>query len=98
MDFLFACASDVDLLSLGGVCMIEFEKVSFSYDATPEEKSLSRLSLTVNTGEFVLLTGPSGCGKTTLLRLLNGLIPEFYSGEIRGNIRIDGQDIEGRRI
>ena len=78
--------------------MIEFEKVSFSYDATPEEKSLSRLSLTVNTGEFVLLTGPSGCGKTTLLRLLNGLIPEFYSGEIRGNIRIDGQDIEGRRI
>ncbi len=70
--------------------MIELEKVSFSYDATPEEKSLSRLSLTVNTGEFVLLTGPSGCGKTTLLRLLNGLIPEFYSGEIRGNIRIDG--------
>ena len=78
--------------------MIEFEKVSFSYDATPEEKSLSNLSLTVNTGEFVLFTGPSGCGKTTLLRLLNGLIPEFYSGEIRGNIRIDGQDIEGRRI
>ena len=60
--------------------MIELEKVSFSYDATPEEKSLSNLSLTVNPGEFVLLTGPSGCGKTTLLRLLNGLIPEFYSG------------------
>ena len=78
--------------------MIELKKVSFSYDATPEEKSLFNLSLTVNTGEFVLLTGPSGCGKTTLLRLLNGLIPEFYSGDIKGNIRIDGQDIEKRRI
>ena len=78
--------------------MIELEKVSFSYDATPEEKSLSNLSLTVNTGEFVLLTGPSGCGKTTLLRLLNGLIPEFYSGNVKGIIRIDGQDIKGRRI
>ena len=78
--------------------MIEFEKVSFSYDATPEEKSLSNFSLTVNTGEFVLFTGPSGCGKTTLLRILNGLIPEFYSGDIKGNIQIDGQDIEGRRI
>lgn len=78
--------------------MIEFEKVSFSYDATPEEKSLSNFSLTVNTGEFVLFTGPSGCGKTTLLRILNGLIPEFYSGDIEGKIRIDGQDIEARRI
>lgn len=78
--------------------MIEFEKVSFSYDATPEEKSLSNFSLTVNTGEFVLFTGPSGCGKTTLLRILNGLIPEFYSGDIEGKIRIDGQDIEDRRI
>ena len=48
--------------------MIELEKVSFSYDATPEEKSLSNLSLTVNTGEFVLFTGPSGCGKTKIGR------------------------------
>ena len=70
--------------------MIEFEKVNFSYDATPEEKNLSNFSLTVNTREFVLFTGPSGCGKTTLLRILNGLIPEFYSGDIKGNIQIDG--------
>ena len=45
-----------------------------------------------------MLTGPSGCGKTTLLRLLNGLIPEFYSGNVKGIIRIDGHDIKGRRI
>ena len=78
--------------------MIEFKNVSFSYDATPEENSLHDFSLTVNDKECVLITGPSGCGKSTLLRLLNGLIPEFYGGEVRGGIKIDGQNIGGRRI
>ena len=31
------------------------------------------VSLTVQSGEFVVLLGPSGCGKTTLLRLIAGL-------------------------
>lgn len=78
--------------------MIEFENVSFSYDAAPEEKSLRDFSLTVSDGECLLITGPSGCGKSTLLRLLNGLIPEFYNGDIDGSIKIDGSDIGGRRI
>src|SRR5258707_5078318 len=40
------------------------------------------VSLTVQSGEFVVLLGPSGCGKTTLLRLIAGL--EFPdSGEIQ---------------
>lgn len=78
--------------------MIEFNNVSFSYDATPEIKSLKDFSLTVKNGECVLITGPSGCGKSTLLRLLNGLIPEFYSGETEGSIHIDGKDIQEGRI
>src|SRR5271168_1087444 len=40
------------------------------------------VSLSVRSGEFVVLLGPSGCGKTTLLRMIAGL--EFPdSGEIR---------------
>ena len=40
------------------------------------------ISLTVQSGEFVVLLGPSGCGKTTLLRLIAGLeYPD--SGEIQ---------------
>ena len=39
------------------------------------------ISLSVRSGDFVVLLGPSGCGKTTLLRLIAGL--EFPdSGEI----------------
>ena len=74
--------------------MIEFNNVNFSYDATPEIKSLKDFSLTVRTGECILITGASGCGKSTLLRLLNGLIPEFYNGKIEGGIYIDGEDIQ----
>lgn len=78
--------------------MIEFKNVSFSYDATPEIKSLKDFSLAVRNGECVLITGASGCGKSTLLRLLNGLIPEFYSGKTEGSIYIDGEDIQKDRI
>jgi NitT/TauT family transport system ATP-binding protein len=35
--------------------------------------ALDRISLTVNTGEFVCLIGASGCGKSTLLSLVAGL-------------------------
>ena len=49
--------------------------------------------MTVQTGEFILLTGRSGCGKTTLIRSLNGLIPHFYPGEIQGDLLMDGHSL-----
>lgn len=42
--------------------------------------------------------GGSGCGKSTLLRCLNGLIPQFYEGELKGFCRLNGQDTAGMRI
>lgn len=42
----------------------------------------------------MLLCGRSGCGKTTLTRLVNGLIPYFYPGEVTGTTYIDGKDIQ----
>ncbi|MBA5800114.1 MULTISPECIES: ABC transporter ATP-binding protein [Rhizobium] len=35
--------------------------------------ALSKMSLTVESGEFVSLLGPSGCGKSTALRIIAGL-------------------------
>ena len=63
--------------------MIEFENVSFSYEGQ-EHGGLHGISLKIADGECVLFCGRSGCGKTTVTRLVNGLIPQFYQGELRG--------------
>lgn len=42
---------------------------------------LRDISLTLNAGEFTLITGPSGCGKSTLLKIISSLISP-QSGEI----------------
>ena len=74
--------------------MVELKNVSFSY-AGQAHGSLHDINLTIADGECVLFCGRSGCGKTTITRLVNGLIPDFYSGELKGEIFIDGQDIAG---
>ena len=39
-----------------------------------------------------LLRGNSGSGKSSLLRTLNGLIPHFHGGRIRGEIQVGGNN------
>ena len=46
----------------------------------------------------MVLCGGSGCGKSTLLRCINGLILQFYEGELKGFCRLNGQDTAGLRI
>ena len=74
--------------------MIRFDKVSFTYQESLQNGGLRFVDLTINKGECVLLCGRSGCGKTTLTRLVNGLIPYFYPGEVTGTTYIDGKDIQ----
>jgi energy-coupling factor transporter ATP-binding protein EcfA2 len=42
-------------------------------------------------GEFHLISGPSGCGKSTFARMLCGLVPHLYRGELAGAIHIGGR-------
>jgi putative ABC transport system ATP-binding protein len=50
---------------------IELRDVSLDYGAAAP--LLSRVSLAIEGGEFVIIEGPSGSGKSSLLRLLNRL-------------------------
>ncbi len=84
--------------------MIEFKNVSFSYSTVdPEGKNLAvagltDFNLTIKTGEFLVLTGSSGCGKTTVTRLINGLIPHYYKGELSGSVTMEGESVSDKPI
>ena len=65
--------------------MIELTHASFQYENS--DRGVQDISLSVKSGECVVLTGLSGCGKTTVTRLVNGLAPSC------GSVRIDGKDI-----
>ena len=74
---------------------VEFHGVAFSYaDAEGNlfEPVLKGVNLSVARGQCVAVTGCSGCGKTTLMRLVNGLAPQAYDGELSGAVRVLGQD------
>ena len=72
--------------------MIEFKNVSFAYPDRADG-GLKNIDLTIPDGQCVLLCGRSGCGKTTLTRLVNGLIPQFFAGELSGEILLDGENL-----
>lgn len=72
--------------------MISIKDVNFCYKGS-QEAGLHDFSLDIGEGEAVLLCGASGCGKTTILRLINGLIPHYYKGELEGSISVNGRNV-----
>ena len=74
--------------------MIKIEDVSFRYAGESKGgNGIKNINLTIKKGEFVVFCGKSGCGKTTLTRVINGLIPHFYEGEMDGCAYIDGANV-----
>ncbi|PKK40173.1 Duplicated ATPase component of energizing module of predicted ECF transporter [Clostridiaceae bacterium JG1575] len=76
--------------------MVRFESVSFTYPQGT--KALKDVSFEAKEGECILLCGPSGCGKTTLLRLINGLIPHYDRGELKGRVLLKGASLKDQEI
>ena len=74
--------------------MIEVKNVSYTYSDS-KEKALNNVSFTVNDGEIVLCTGRSGCGKSTVIRVINGLCPDYYGGTLEGSVSLNGENSAG---
>lgn len=70
---------------------IEVRNLSFSYSGHGDQ--LRNINLKIYAGEVIVLTGPSGSGKSSLTRVINGLIPYFFEGELRGDVDIDGKSL-----
>ena len=77
--------------------MIELNNICFQY-ANTEESSLENVSIQISDGQCVLLCGESGCGKTTITRLLNGLIPHYYEGELHGDVMVNGLNVKQEEL
>lgn len=77
--------------------MIELNNICFQY-ANTEELSLENVSLQIPDGQCVLFCGESGCGKTTITRLLNGLIPHYYEGELKGDVLVKGLNVKQEEL
>jgi ATP-binding cassette, subfamily B, multidrug efflux pump len=71
---------------------IEFDNVDFRYPNANKD-ALSKVSFTVEPGEFTAIVGMTGTGKSTVVNL----IPRFYD-VTSGTIKIDGYDVRDVKL
>ena len=81
---------------------IEASDLSFRYRAATRDSSfaaallrrtdaLRSISFSHAEGEFLAVMGPTGAGKSSVLRCLNGAIPRFFKGDLRGRLSVFGR-------
>ena len=71
--------------------LIKFNSFYFRYKKN-KEYQLNNINLKIDKNKFILLCGETGSGKTTLIRSMNGLIPQFYPGYYKGSVEVNGKD------
>jgi energy-coupling factor transport system ATP-binding protein len=73
-----------------GTRLARLEHVSYWYP-NQDEPSLREVDLEIEPG-LTLIAGDSGGGKSTLLRLFDGLVPQFHGGRVSGRAEVAGLD------
>jgi energy-coupling factor transport system ATP-binding protein len=69
----------------------QLSDVTYSFPGH-DEPAIRDVDLAIERGEFLVVAGPSGGGKSTLLRTLNGLVPQFSGGVMAGHACVAGLD------
>jgi energy-coupling factor transporter ATP-binding protein EcfA2 len=77
--------------------MIEIEGLSFRFGGSLRH-ALRDVNLSVDAGEFLVVTGPSGCGKSTLALAIGGYLFRQYEGQAEGMIAVAGMDVQQQPI
>lgn len=76
-----------------GTPLYSLKNVEFTYSET-DKNGIHDISIDIEKGKTILVCGESGCGKSTFLRLLNGLIPNYFEGKLEGKVLFDGKAIK----
>ena len=76
---------------------IEIKNLTFTYPGA-QMPTLKQVDVSIEKGDFLAVIGNNGCGKSTLCRTLNGLIPHFITGDIEGDVFIDGKNTKEEEI
>ncbi|MCK4044174.1 ABC transporter ATP-binding protein [Streptococcus suis] len=63
-----------------------------------DKPALSISDLTIPVGQCVVLCGQSGSGKSSFLKVLNGLVPEYYPAQLTGEVYLGEQDLRGTSL
>lgn len=60
--------------------------------------AIKDVSLDIGDKEVLAMIGPSGCGKSSILRCLNRMNDTIDGCQVKGSIKLDGQDIYDRDL
>ncbi|MFX1276638.1 MAG: energy-coupling factor ABC transporter ATP-binding protein [Promethearchaeota archaeon] len=71
--------------------LIKFNNFFYRYKGN-HDYALNDININIQENRFILLAGETGSGKTSLIRCMNGLIPQFYPGYYKGSVEVGGFD------
>ncbi|MBM3137630.1 MAG: ATP-binding cassette domain-containing protein [Chloroflexi bacterium] len=73
--------------------MIELKDFSFCYQGS-NTSVLDQVNLSIQAGDWLVISGKSGCGKSTLALAIAGFLGKILPGETKGQILLDGINID----
>ncbi|RRD38884.1 ABC transporter ATP-binding protein [Leptotrichia sp. OH3620_COT-345] len=71
---------------------LKLRDINYKYPLS-ENWVLKNINMDIKKGEFWAVIGKNGSGKTTLCNLLRGFIPDFYKGELLGEVTIENRKL-----
>ena len=77
--------------------VIEIEHLTYSYPGA-SQPTLKDITIQIEKGDFLAIVGNNGCGKSTFCKTLNGLIPQFISGDFDGTVLVCGLDTKQTEV
>ena len=78
--------------------LIEFKDFTFNYLHQKKSKALLNINADIDDGTVVGIIGRAGAGKSTLIKALNGLVPQVDIGYQDGDVIVDKMNTRDHEI